>query len=107
MVDDNEGANCFQWILKSNCSSQCLAKAAHKWNIDDSGEKSGKTTPLHDRYESHRSVHNMSQQAICFSIFMDQYTLTRNLILLRCANIIIYQFAFSIIQKSNDSLIVV
>lgn len=42
MGDGNEGANCFQWILKSNSRPQRLAKAAHKWNIDDHGENKGK-----------------------------------------------------------------
>jgi len=42
MGDGNEGANCFQWILKSNSSPQCSAQAAHKWNIDDYGENKGK-----------------------------------------------------------------
>lgn len=42
MGDGNEGANCFQWILKSNPSPQCLGLAARKWNIDDYGENKGK-----------------------------------------------------------------
>lgn len=33
--DGNEGANCFQWILKSNPSPQRTDLAARKWNIDD------------------------------------------------------------------------
>lgn len=40
--DGNEGANCFQWILKSNPSPQCMEEAARKWNIDDRGENKGK-----------------------------------------------------------------
>lgn len=40
--DGNEGANCFQWILKSNLSPQCMDLAARKWNIDDYGENKGK-----------------------------------------------------------------
>lgn len=40
--DGNEGANCFQWILKSNPSPQRMGLAARKWNIDDYGENKGK-----------------------------------------------------------------
>lgn len=64
--DGNEGANCFQWILKSNSNPQCLVQAAHKWNIDERGENKRKMTPLYDQYESRRSVWNVSQQAIHF-----------------------------------------
>ena len=42
MGDGNEGANCFQWILKSNPGPQCMGLAARKWNIDDYGENKGK-----------------------------------------------------------------
>lgn len=42
MEDGNEGANCFQWILKSNSSPRCMDLAARKWNIDDYGENKGK-----------------------------------------------------------------
>lgn len=37
---------------------------------------------------------------------MDPYTLTTGLILLRCTNITLYQFAFSIIHSNNVILIV-
>lgn len=42
MGDGNEGANCFQWILKSNSIPQCTGPLAHKWNIDDQSENKGK-----------------------------------------------------------------
>lgn len=62
-------------------------------------------TLLCDRFESHRSVQNISQQATHFH-FMDLYTLTMGLILLRCTNITSYQFALSIIHSNNVILIV-
>lgn len=40
MADDNEGKNCFHWILKSK--PQCIRQAAHGWNNDDSGENKRK-----------------------------------------------------------------
>lgn len=42
MGDGNEGANCFQWILKSTSIPQCMVPLAHKWNIDDQSENNGK-----------------------------------------------------------------
>lgn len=39
-------------------------------------------------------------------VFMDPYTLTMGLILLRWTNITLYQFAFSIIHSNNVTLIV-
>lgn len=42
MGDGNERANCFQWILKSNPSPQCMGLATREWNIDDFGENEGK-----------------------------------------------------------------
>lgn len=40
--DGNEGANCFQWILKSNSIPQCTGLVVRKWNIDDHSENKGK-----------------------------------------------------------------
>lgn len=40
--DGNEGANCFQWILKSNSIPQCMGLVVRKWNIDDRSENKGK-----------------------------------------------------------------
>lgn len=42
MGDGNEGANCFQWILKLNSIPQCTGPLMHKWNIDDQSENKGK-----------------------------------------------------------------
>lgn len=42
MGDGNEGANCFQWILKSNSLPQCMGLVVRKWNIDDQSENKGK-----------------------------------------------------------------
>lgn len=42
---------------------------------------------------------------VFFIFFMDPYTLTTGLILLRCTNITLYQFAFSIIHSADVILI--
>lgn len=106
MGDGNEGANCFQWILKSNLSPQCMGQAARKWNIDDYGENKENDPALWSIRKPQICAGHVSTGNTFPLVFMDPYTLTTALILLRCTNITLYQFARALIY-SNDVILIV